>query len=127
MSGTKLMNDIQNSYKGIRIKIVQNDDIIKLIDKHLYEESKKKGIAGYRIRVFSDSGSRARKDGENTMAGFMQKYDNIKTYFFFDTPFYRLYVGDFRTLSEALKCLKSIESDYPDAFIVRSRINYPSL
>jgi hypothetical protein len=98
---------------------------MKVIDAHLYEESKKKGITGYRIRIFSNSGAQARKQGEIIMAGFLNRYEDIKTYFIFDSPFYLLYVGDFRTHSEAMHFLKEIELLYPDAFIVRSKINYP--
>jgi hypothetical protein len=127
ISGTKFLHDIQSPVNENKITIVQSEDIVRLVDRHLYEEGKKKGIVGYRIRVFSNSGSLARKEGEDTMAGFMQRYDDIKTYFNFDSPFYRLYVGDFRTRSEAIKYLKKIEQNYPDAFIVRSKINYPAL
>jgi hypothetical protein len=127
ISGIKFIQDVQSPINGGKLTIVQNDEIARLIDRHLYEESKKKGIVGYRIRVFSNSGSIARKEGEGKMAEFIQKYEDIKTYFNFDSPFYRLYVGDFRTRSEAMKYLKKIEPDFPDAFIVRSKINYPSL
>jgi hypothetical protein len=127
ISGSKLLHDIQSPVNDSKITIVQSEEITKLVDRHLYEEGRKKGIVGYRIRVFSNSGSQARKEGEGIMAGFLQKYEDIKTYFNFDSPFYRLYVGDFRTRSEAMKYLKKIERDYPDAFIVRSKINYPAL
>jgi hypothetical protein len=126
-SGLKFLSDVQSPTNGGKIIISQSDNISRLVDRHLYEESKKKGIVGYRIRVFSNSGALARKEGEGIMAAFLQKYEDIKTYFNFDSPFYRLYVGDFRSRSEAMKYLKKIEKDYPDAFIVRSKINYPSL
>ena len=121
------MRDIQYSGRNGKINIVQDDDIVRLIDKHLFEEGKKKGIAGYRIRIFSNSGPKARKQGETIMGDFISRYGSVTPYFVFDSPFYRLYVGDFRTRSEAMKFLKSVERIYPDAFIVQSRINYPSL
>jgi hypothetical protein len=127
ISGIKFMQDVQSPTDGGKLTIIQNDDIARLVDRQISEESKKKGIVGYRIRVFSNSGSTARKEGEGIMSEFIQKYEDIKTYFNFDSPFYRLYVGDFRTRSEAMKYLKKIEQNFPDAFIVRSKINYPSL
>ena len=127
LTGSKLIADIQNPNTGSKITLIQHEDITKLVDKHLYEEGRKRGIAGYRIRLFSASGAQARKDGEAVMSSFLSKYENIKPYFGFDTPNWRLYVGDFRTQSEAAKQLKLLERDFPDAFIVRSRINYPPL
>jgi hypothetical protein len=126
LAGTQLIRDIQYSQTPGKVTIVQDNDIIKLIDRHLYEESKRKGISGYRIRIYSNSGKQARTDGPKVEAEFISRYNNIKTYYVFDSPFYLLYVGDFRTHSNAMKFLKSIEAQYPDAFIVRTRINYPA-
>jgi hypothetical protein len=127
VSGTRFLHDVQSPAKDGKVTISQSEDISKLIDRHLSEESKKQGIVGYRIRIFSNSGARARKEGEDIMARFLQRFDGVKTYYNFDSPFYRLYVGDFRSRSEAMKFQKRIEIEYPDAFIVRCRINYPSL
>ena len=44
ISGTKLIHDLQNPQKGGKVTIVQSDDITRLIDRHLYEEGKKKRI-----------------------------------------------------------------------------------
>ena len=126
VAGTQLIRDIQYAQTPGKVTIVQDNDIVKLIDKHLYEESKRKGITGYRIRIYSNSGKLAYTEGPKVQAEFISRYDNIKTYYIFDSPFYLLYVGDFRTHSNAMKFLKSIEAQYPDAFIVRTRINYPA-
>jgi hypothetical protein len=127
VTGTQLVRDIQYAQTPGKVTIVQDNDIVKLIDKHLFEESKRKGITGYRIRIYSNSGKQAYTDGPKVQAEFISKYEGIKTYYIFDSPFYLLYVGDFRTHSNAMKFLKSIEAQYPDAFIVRTRINYPVL
>lgn len=127
LTGTKLMRDIQYSGTSGKITIVQDDDIITLLDQHLLEESKRKGISGYRIRIFSNSGPGAREEGEIIRAGFIGKYKGVKAYYIFDTPYYRLYIGDFRTKSDAMNFYKKIEYEFPDAFIVPSKINYPLL
>jgi hypothetical protein len=127
VAGTQLIRNIQYSQVPGKVSILQDNDIVKLIDKHLYEESKRKGITGYRIRIYSNSGKQAYTDGPKVQAEFISKFEDIKTYYIFDSPFYLLYVGDFRTHSNAMKFLKTIEIQYPDAFIVRTKINYPAL
>ena len=127
MTGTQLIRDIQHAESPGKVTITQDNDIVRLIDKHLYEESKRKGITGYRIRIYSNSGKQAYIDGPRIQAEFISQHEGIKTYYIFDSPFYLLYVGDFRTHSEAMKFMKSIEYEYPDAFIVRTKINYPAL
>lgn len=128
LNGTKLIREIQYSGEGGNVTILQHDDIVKVIDKHLNDESKLGGIIGYRIRIYSNSGKQARIDGPKIRGSFISKHEGVKTYYTFDAPFYRLYVGDFRSRSEAMKFFKEIEKEYPNnAFIVRTKINYPAL
>ncbi len=127
LAGSELIKKLEFSEGKGEVNIVQDDKIAMSLDKHIYEESKNRGISGYRIRIFSNSGANARKEGQEAMAGFIKRFPNLATYFIFDTPFYRLYVGDFRNRSEAYKYLEKIEDSFPSAFIVRSKINYPSL
>jgi hypothetical protein len=72
---------------------------------------------GYRISIFNESGQEANKKCELARAKFISRYEQVKSYKKFEYPFFKVYVGDFRTKSEALKFLKQIENDYPDAFI----------
>ena len=125
-TGSHLLREIQYSRSPGKITIIQDQDITLTIDKHLHEAAKS-GMWGYRIRIFSNSGAQARKEGEVIMANFLNHYPEVRADFRFDSPFYLLYVGDFRTYSEAMKFLKEIERYYPDAFIVRSKINYPKI
>ena len=125
-TGSHLMREIQFSRAPGNVKIIQDQDIALTIDKHLRNEAKS-GMWGFRIRIFSNSGAQARKEGEVIMANFLSHYPEVRADFRFDSPFYLLYVGDFRTYSEAMKFLKEIERYYPDAFIVRSKINYSNI
>jgi hypothetical protein len=127
IAGTQLIRDIQYAQTPGKVTIIQDNSIVTLIDKHLYEESKRKGISGYRIRIYSNSGKQAYTEGPKVQAEFISRFEDVKTYYVFDSPFYSLYVGDFRTQSDAMKFLKSIEGLYPDAFIVKTRINYPDM
>lgn len=127
LTGTRLIRDIEYSPAPGKINIVQDKEIVSLIDKHLFEESKNKGITGYRIRIYANSGKQAYNEGPKVQAEFVARYTDVKTYYIFDSPFYLLYAGDFRTHSEAMKFLKQIERIYPDAFIVRSKIDYPPI
>lgn len=125
---TSIFEELEHSEKSeAKVRIVQDEGVEMLVEKHLWEESKKKGIYGYRIRIFSDSGQRAKERGQEALSRFTSKFEDIQSHFIFDYPFYRLYVGDYRTRTEALKALKEIEKEFPAAFIVRTKINYPKL
>lgn len=110
-----------------KVRIVQDDKLQTLVEKHQWENSKTHEIIGYRIRVFSDSGPDAKNEFEYTKARFSESFSKVKIHQEFVYPFYKIYVGDFRSRSEALKLLTQMEGGFPDAFIVQTKINYPNL
>ena len=109
------------------IRIIQDTTIEAEFERFEWEQSKQRGIEGFRIRIFSDSGPDAKAGFEETKARFINFYDDIKVHESFVYPNYKLYIGDFRTQSEALKVLNTIERRFPDAFIVQTKINFPNL
>ena len=110
-----------------KVRIIQDDAIKSLVEKHQWAKSKKRQIAGYRLRIFSNSGPTAKKGYDRAMARFAYSHDNISIHPEFDYANYKIYVGDFRTESEALKFRKEIEHIFTGAFIVQRMINYPKL
>lgn len=96
-----------------------------MFNVHLSRQAKLNGIRGYRISIYFGSGQDSKKTAELTRARFVSKYENIKCYTKFEYPYFKVYVGDFRTRSEALRFLKQIEYDYPDAFIREDIIAFP--
>ena len=124
-----IFDDIEyNSEKSEgKVRIIQEESIQKLVEKHQWVRSKKKGITGYRIRIYSNSGRGAKEGYDRAMAQFAYFYDDVPIHEKFVYPNYKIYVGDFRTESEALKFRKKIEHRFTGAFIVKTRINYPKL
>jgi hypothetical protein len=113
-------------YRG-EVKINQDSLVAAFMEYHLQTASKLKGIKGYRISIFRDTGQNAREKCMAVRSRFKSKYADIPFYEEFVYPYYKLYVGDFRTESEALKFLKIIERNFHGAFIVRDNISYPEL
>ena len=111
-------------YQG-EVTIVQDKSIKQMVTE--YVDSKKKTIPGFRINIFRDSGTNARQDAENCRAKFISKFGNVSSYLIYDTPFFKIYVGDFRTKSDALKFKEKIKWSFPNAFIIYDQINLPDL
>lgn len=110
-----------------RIQFFQNDSLHNLVLKHIARNRRQSGIPGYRIRIFSDVGRGARKNSEKAKTQFYEKYPDIPVYRTYDSPYFKVYIGNFRTKMDAIKCLKKIHHNYPDAFVVPDRIEYPEL
>ena len=74
-------------------------------------------------RIFSDSGQPASKKASSERARFIKLYPETESYLQFDTPNYKVYVGDFRTKSDAYAFLVKIKAEFPKAFLVEQKIN----
>ncbi len=106
------------------VSISQDSKITELVNLHLAQQ-KKTGLRGYRILIYMGSGQEANKDADAERAKFISKYEDVKSYKKWEYPFFKVYVGDFRTKSEALKFSKLIENDYPNSFIREDYISFP--
>jgi hypothetical protein len=84
-------------------------------------------MEGYRIRIFFELGQFARKNSEDIMQAFMEKYPGVPVYQNYQNPYWKVSVGDYRSREEAIKFYNQIIKDYPKAFIIPERINFPPL
>jgi len=84
------------------------------------------GVSGYRIRIYSGSGVEAKKEQQNVRARFLSLYPGLDAYNRYDEPFFKVYVGDCRTKSEALKLQDIIRKDFPNSIIREDYINLKS-
>jgi Sporulation related domain. len=82
---------------------------------------------GYRIRIFSDNKQNSRQESEALVVQLEAKYPNVKAYRSYSSPYFRVSIGDFRTLNEAKAFLEIIKIEYPKAYPVKEKINFPPL
>ena len=108
-------------------EVIQDTRIDRLIKAHIQVNIKQEGMDGYRIQIFFDSGAQSKIRAQEAYDQFIAKYPNTPVYLSFQTPNYKVRVGDFRTRLDALKTLNKIEIDYPNAFIITDRINLPTV
>ena len=106
------------------ITIVQSNEITSLIEKHIYFNSKQKTI-GWRIQIFFDSGNNSKSKALSQKGIFMTMFPDINAYLLFQSPYYKVRVGDFRTRMEAEGFKQKLLSEFPDAFVVKDEINPP--
>lgn len=106
------------------VKIHQSQAIVDAFKRHL-QSNAGRTIQGYRVRIFFDNQQNARGASEAAVGRFNSKHPGISAYRSFQSPFFKVTVGDFRTKSEAIELLENIKYDFPSAFIVKENINYP--
>ncbi len=92
----------------------------QLIDKKsTYNRLNNGEYDGYRIKIhFGPDRIKARE----IKSKFQLKFNDITPYEDYQQPNFVINVGDFRTKLEAFEALKKIQIEFPDGFIVKSKI-----
>jgi len=107
------------------IKIIQEKKLDELMIRYIEQNRKLDGIPCYWIRIYSGSSHNARKEAYDTKARFLKEYEGIRNEVRYDDPNFKVYVGGYRSKSEALKLLRWIDKDFPNAFIIYDIIDFP--
>ncbi len=123
-SSTDLLQMLKNFNSNNSEITIHLDSLIEMnYYKHIHYNRKDPGAKGYQIRIYSGSGQRAKENAEKARSLFLSKYENIGAYLVYDTPDYKVYVGDCRTPSDVLKLILRVKVEFPNAFPVSRRIN----
>ena len=82
---------------------------------------------GYRIQVFSDNNARtAEREAHSRAAAISESFPQWGTYITYDSPYWRLRVGDFQTYEDATDAVMELKNAFPayrrELRVVRDRI-----
>ena len=111
------------SVMGPGIKVSQSTTVQQALDNYIRTNGNK-SISGYRIRVYYDNGPQARAKSE-MIERTLQQQLGVAVYRSFESPNYKVTVGDFRTKDEALRIYNALKGTYPTAYMIKETINYP--
>ena len=118
---------------GENITVSQASDLYKITShtqSHRHSDAtvlSQRGM-GYRIQVFSDNNARtAKANAEYRKRLIESQNEGLKGYLTFESPYWRVRVGDFRTQAEANAAMRQLKAMFPafanDLRLVRERIN----
>lgn len=108
-------------------KITMAEDTVAT-DAQAKKTGRVKKMGGYRVQIYSDNNARTAKNEarakERAIAG---SYPDLATYVIYDSPYWRLRVGDCRTRTEAEELASELKKAFPayraEITVVRDRIN----
>jgi hypothetical protein len=121
-----ILQELLEKSSGDQVHILVDSLLVANYNKLISKNMKSSGISGYRIRIYSESGAGAKQDQQQVRARFLSLYPGIDAYNRYDEPYFKIFVGDCRTRSEALKLLDMIEKNFPNSFIREDYINLKS-
>ena len=112
------------SVLGSGVTVNQSAAMKSAFDSYVSANASKR-VSGYRIRVYYENSQNARNRSEAIARSISGTYPGIGVYRTFESPNFKVCVGDFRTKDEALKLYHALKSSYPTAIILKETINYP--
>jgi hypothetical protein len=118
-----MLKVLQNGGTGGHVQIEVDSLLVANYYKLLEQNREVTGVPGYRIRIFSESGIGAKERQQRVRARFLSLYPDIDAYHRYDEPYFKVYVGDCRTKSEAIKLYDRIRHDFPNLILVEDNIN----
>jgi hypothetical protein len=110
-----------------KLPISQDPRITDLLVRHSEINHRRRGTDGFRLEIFFSSDYKAREQSTRVKNEFNLVFPDTPAYVLFQTPNFKVRIGDFRNKSEALKAKAYIASKYPNAFIVKDIIQFPEL
>lgn len=120
----------QQSYYDIvdsALVIERDVRLDSLLMKHIRVNKANDGLDGYRVQLYSGSGTEARLAANNLRAEFMGNHPNIPAYLIYQAPNFKVRLGDYRTELEAIRLQRELAYQYPGGFVVRDKIKFPKL
>lgn len=109
---------------SVNLSVNQSREIYDAMNAHVGRNERRtaSGLAGqtYRIRIFFDSGQNARGASEVAAARFRNSHPGVPVSRTFTDPFFKVTVGNYSSKADAAAALKSIQLEFPAAFIVRN-------
>jgi hypothetical protein len=118
-----------------QLNIVQDPAIDSLISRYILaneniyrNNNSQYGMDGFRIQIFSSSNRNAREESNKARAAFISKFPDVASYQLYAEPgYFKVRVGNFRTKTEATKLFLLVSKEFPNAYLVPDKINFPDL
>lgn len=115
------------------VTVTQPRELDRITGRFDAQEAARKGVhskrgMGYRIQVFSDNNMRtAKANAEYRKRTIEAQMPELRAYLTFESPYWRVRVGDFRSQSEAAAAMRQLKETFPafanDFRLVRERVN----
>ena len=115
---------ILNLFPGVQV--VQDSTVSVLLEETITGKKELVEMDGYRVQVYSSNKQQTAKAEALALEEQFKERVNQTVYVQYQSPFWKVRIGDFRTYDEAKEYKKTIVQQFPDMqgniYIVRDKI-----
>ena len=108
-----IVSELERQDNGGVVKVYQSPELTTLLlrDTTAVEE---RMVQGYRIQIYSDNMQRRAKEMAQERAKMIQEADStLESYVTFNSPFWRVRVGNYSSYEEAAIKLRELKKQFP--------------
>ncbi len=121
------LSDNQDYSEG-DLKITQDERLDMLLLRYQKLKNIENSMPGYQVQIYFGSGRSSRESALDSKAKFLSNFPDYPAYILYETPYYKVRVGDFRTKREAADLFWKLKRKFPEAYITPlGIINLPPL
>lgn len=114
------------SMSGNRVRVTEDVDTRSAVDI-VEAQRRSKVVSGFRIVIYSDNGQYAGDNAEKELRRFRRMFPYINAYLVYESPYFKVSVGDCLSMEEAQMLMAQLTPHYPKAFPKRENIRFDEL
>lgn len=116
----------ERSISGSHVRVTEDGDTRDAV-RVVEAQRRQTEASGFRIVIFSDNGQYAGDNAEEVLKSFREQFPHINAYLVYESPYFKVSVGDCLSMEEAQILMAELTSYYPKAFPKRETIRYSEL
>ncbi len=113
--------------KTNHIEVIADKRVTSLLNKEIRISKGKGTIPGFRVQIYYGSGTGSKTSAKEVQGEFLKSFPAVTSYLLFQSPNFKIRVGDFKTKLEAQKFFVECKSIFNNAFIVKDEIKITAL
>ncbi|WP_418991826.1 hypothetical protein [Alistipes sp.] len=103
------------SLGAARVRVVEHGDAARAVEEAARSSARLR-FRGYRVCIFFDNGQDARASALAAKTLFEEQFPDIRVYWVYENPYFRVTVGNCLTAEEAIILKGRVSAVFPKAF-----------
>ena len=112
--------------RGGSVVVIEGDGVNDAVSA-VESQRRNREVSGFRVVIFSGNGQYAGDIADTVLSGFKELYPRVNAYLVYESPYFKVSVGDCLSMEEAQILMAKIQGDYPKAFPRRESVQLEAL
>ena len=105
----------QRSIDGVHVRVLEDASAREAVET-VEAQRRITQVSGFRVVIFSDNGQYAGDNAQMVLKEFEEAFPHINAYLVYESPYFKISVGDCLSMEEAQMLMAQLVGRYPKAF-----------